>query len=356
MKKTRRDFIRSLSAAAALATLSPLKLLAAGEQAPARKPTAIDPMSLVNPELRPALQAMLKAGPMPKLPANVSLSQILDFRRATDHPVQFLPQPAVTERMVPVAKGAPDVRIYIINSTPGTTKPAILHMHGGGYIIGTARGNVPSLQRMARTLDCVIVTVEYRLAPEAHFPASLNENYAALKYLHTNARTLGVDPTRIAITGESAGGGHAAMLAIHARNRSEVPILFQSLVYPMLDDRTGSTRNPAPYIGTFTWNRDYNRLGWSSLLGKLPATSPSREPNLSGLPPTWLGVGSLDLFIDEDLDFAHRLIDSGIPTELLVIPGAYHGFDNIAPTASVSKEFTRSRLTALARAFGTKLL
>lgn len=173
---------------------------------------------------------------------------------------------------------------------------------------------------------------------------------------------MGADRARIAVAGESAGGGHAAILAIAARDRSEVPVLFQSLVYPMLDDRTGSTSNPAAHIGTFFWTRELNRFGWTSFLGKaagsrtVPAGAvPARVENLIGLASAWIGVGAIDLFVDEDIDHAKRLIAAGVPTELVVVPGAPHGFDFVQ-AASISKQFTLARYNALARAFGVKQL
>jgi acetyl esterase/lipase len=167
-----------------------------------------------------------------------------------------------------------------------------------------------------------------------------------------------VDHKRIAIGGESAGGGHAAMLAIAARDRKEIPIMFQLLIYPMLDDRTGSSRPVPPHIGEFIWTAHSNIFGWSSLLGlpagseKVPAGAvPARVENLSGLPPTFIVVGAIDLFIDEDIEYARRLLAAGIPTELHVIPGAYHGFDLLVPNAKVTTRFTEYWTTALRRAF-----
>jgi acetyl esterase/lipase len=215
------------------------------------------------------------------------------------------------------------------------------------------------LQRIALDHDCVIVTVDYRLAPETPFPGSLEDNYAALKWLHRSADSLGVDASRIVVMGESAGGGHAAMLAIAARDRGEAPIAFQLLIYPMLDDRTGSSRRVPPYVGAYVWLPAENRFAWSCLLG-MPAGSgmvpigavPARVENLVGLPPTFVGVGSIDLFVDEDIHYARRLITSGVPTELCVVSGAYHGFDVIAPEAARSKDFVVTWSAALARAFG----
>jgi acetyl esterase/lipase len=250
--------------------------------------------------------------------------------------------------------------VFVINAAASDRKrPAILHIHGGGFVAGTAAEAVPPLQQLALDHDCVIVTVEYRLAPETRFPGSLEDNYAALKWLHDSAGSLGVDTSRIAVMGLSAGGGHAAMLTIAARDRGEVPIAFQLLSYPMLDDRTGSSRHVPRYIGAYVWGAGSNRFGWSSLLGvpagsgKVPAGAvPARADNLAGLPPAFIGVGSVDLFVDEDIEYARRLILSGVSTELCVVPGAYHGFDLFAPEAPASKTYRATCNAALARAFG----
>ena len=358
---TRRDFVRAASSAAALAALPLSKSIAARDQA-AGESSNVDPMALVNPELRPALQAMLKAFPFPK--GEVSPAQLAALRKMNlGQKPRLLQQPSVGERSVPGRGGAPDVRVFVINAKAGERRPVILHTHGGGFVLGSAAGDVPTLQVLAQALDCVIVTVEYRLAPETPFPGSLEDNYAGLKWLHANADELGVDRSRIALAGESAGGGHAAMLAISARDRGEVPVTFQSLVYPMLDDRTGSTRKTPAHIGAFVWTPEYNRAGWAALLGRAPGgrdapagAVPARVENLAGLPPAWIGVGSIDLFVDEDVEYARHLIGAGVPTELVVVPGAYHGFDNLVPGASITRQFKLAQYNALARAFGVKQL
>ena len=203
----------------------------------------------------------------------------------------------------------------------------------------------------------MIVSVQYRLAPETRFPGPLEDAYAGLKWLHGNAAALGVDPGRIVVMGESAGGGLAAMLTIAARDRGEVPVAFQALIYPMLDDRTGSSRPVPPHIGQLIWTAESNRKGWQALLGRRPGAAtqpegavPARVKNLKGLPPTFIGVGSIDLFVNEDVEFARRLIDADVPTELLVIPGAFHGFQLIVPRAAISQQFNAALDAALARA------
>jgi acetyl esterase/lipase len=253
----------------------------------------------------------------------------------------------------------PDIPVYIVNPKAGHRSPGILHMHGGGFTASTARLSLPQVQTLATELDCPIVTVDYRLAPETTWEGSLGDNYAALLWLHQQGPQFGVDPTRIAIMGESAGGGHAALLGIAARDRGEVPIIFQCLTYPMLDDRSGTSRKLADHIGYFGWNAEANHFGWASFLGCEPggehvpiAGVPARCEDLSGLPPAWLGVGGLDLFVEEGIDYALRLNRAGVPAELLVVPGAFHGFDSFARDAAVSRRFTQARLDALRRGLG----
>jgi acetyl esterase/lipase len=268
-----------------------------------------------------------------------------------------LPDVPVMVRTIGVPR-APDVAIHIVNARPGTQRGAILHTHGGGFISGSPRIDVPNLQAMARALDCVIVSVDYRLAPETAWQGSREDTYAALKWLHDHATELGADPARIAVMGESAGGGHAALLAITARDRGEVPLVFQCLIYPMLDDRTGSARAVAWPQGQVLWTEAKNRYGWRSFLGQQPGTAtvpanavPARVSSVAGLPPAFIGVGALDLFVDEDVAYATRLIDAGIATELIVVPGAVHGFDLFAQTSAIAKSFHAARLAALHRAF-----
>jgi acetyl esterase/lipase len=195
-------------------------------------------------------------------------------------------------RLIPVGKLHPDVAIYIINAKPGTSRPAILHTHGGGFVTGSAEQSVRQLQELCTKLDCVAVSVEYRLAPETTFAGSIEDNHAGLKWLHRNAAEIGADPARIAVMGESAGGGHAALLAITARDRGEVPLCFQCLIYPMLDDRTGTTRPVKPWVGRLVWTVAKNRFGWECFLGtpaglaRAPRGAvPARVENLVGLPP-----------------------------------------------------------------------
>ncbi len=243
-----------------------------------------------------------------------------------------------------------------------TPTPAVLHLHGGGYIGSSVAAMFGVLKKLSAELDCLVVSVDYRLAPETPFPGSLEDNYAALAWLHANAGPLNIDPARIAVMGESAGGGHAAALAIAARDRGEYHLASQVLIYPMLDDRTGSlVHMPASSpVGAFIWTAASNVLGWSSLLG-MPAGSaspphgsvPSRVADLRGLPPAWIGVGTLDLFHDEDVAYADRLKAAGVATTLELVSGAYHGFDILVKKSPLTKAFEHSWKSALRRAFNT---
>src|SRR5271154_1323767 len=358
---TRRAFVRGgLTAGIGIGIAPELLRSAVSQQAAAATPSpvtaaAADPYAMVDPELL----ATIKQFPSP--PPAFTSETLVDARKLPAFPPLPSPAPQPVERHIPGASGAPELRLVIVDPAPGTKgRPAFLHIHGGGYVMGFAGQFNPFLQAVAQHCGCLVVSVDYRLAPETHFPGSLEDNYTALRWLYKNSDELGVDRKRIAIGGESAGGSHSALLAIAARDRREIPILFQLLIYPALDDRTGSTRRPPPYIGQFVWNAGSNRFGWTSFLG-VPAGSPTvpagavpaRVENLAGLPPAFIGVGALDLFVDEDVEYARHLIDPGVPTELLVVPGAFHGFDVFVPDAAVSKRFTESWMVALRRAFAT---
>ncbi len=250
----------------------------------------------------------------------------------------------------------PPVAAYLANPQPGRSGPAILHMHGGGFTASTALQSLPEVQRTAIALDCPILTVEYRLAPETIWEGSLGDNYSALIWLHEHAAQIGVDRQRIAVMGESAGGGHAALLAIAARDRGEVPIAFQCLTYPMLDDRTGTSRKLAEHLGYYGWNSETNYFGWRAFLGCEPggddvpvAAVPARQQDLLKLPPTWIGVGGLDLFVEENLAYAAGLNHAGVSVEALVLPGAFHGSDSFVREADISRRFRAARLDALRR-------
>ena len=272
--------------------------------------------------------------------------------------VPDFPDIAVSERHIPGPQGAPDVRVLVyLPKNVSTSVPALLWIHGGGYVIGNADQADAQIKAIVTATGCAAVSVDYRLAPETPHPGPVEDCYAALKWLHVNANDLGVDATRIAIGGDSAGGGLTASLALLTRDRGEVPLVLALLIYPMLDDRTVTSLEPHPYTGEYIWTPDSNRFGWTSLLGQEPGganVSPyaaaARAEKLEGLAPTFIGVGTLDLFLEEDIEYARRLIRAGVPTELHVYPGAFHAFP-LAAEAKVSQAFVRDQLNALARAF-----
>jgi acetyl esterase/lipase len=315
---------------------------------------------LVAPELLSALDAF------PSF--DIDLGMIAELRAGGIRRDGLMPLPLspaqqavhCEQRFVPGPTAAPGVRVLIYRP-PGSAadaRPAYLHMHGGGYVLGTAELNDGSNRQLAHDLGCIVASVDYRLAPETPFPGAVEDCYAVLEWLHREARPIGVDATRIAIGGESAGGGHAAALALLNRKRGEFPICFQLLDAPMLDDRTGSNPDPHPYCGEFIWTPAKNRMGWQALLGREPGgpdvpaeAVPARAVDLAGLPPTFIAVGALDLFLEESVEYARRLIRAGVPTELHVIPGAFHGFGIGGDRAPQVETHNRLRCDALARAF-----
>jgi triacylglycerol lipase len=208
---------------------------------------------------------------------------------------------------------------------------------------------------LASELRCAIYSVDHRLAPEAPHPAPVEDIYSVFAWLHTNAGRLGLDPARIGIKGESGGGGFAAAAALYARDRPGPKFAFQHLIYPMIDDRTAVRKDLHPCVGEFVWTQENNHFGWRSLLGEEPGsagTSPyaaaARAADVSGLPPTYISVGGLDLFLEENLTYADRLSRAGVPVELHMYPRAYHGFYRVM-NARVTRQAEHDTREALRR-------
>ncbi len=350
MDISRRAWIGGSMAVATMAMFADARLAIAANSTPL-------PMNLVHPELRALLPQIEKFMAMQPALMRATLGEARNPKMAFSRP----PASDVPHEMrrIPGGRGQPEVAIRVVNAKPGTSRPAILHTHGGGYILGTAESAVYDLQQICKALDCVAVSVDYRLAPETTYAGSIEDNYAGLKWLHAHAAEIGADSAKIAVMGESAGGGHAALLAITARDRGEVPLCFQCLIYPMLDDRTGTSRPVPAHVGTIIWTPEKNRFGWECFLGTVPGKAsaprgavPARVADLKSLPPAFIGVGTLDLFLDEDIDYAQRLNAAGVLTELNIVPGAFHGFDAIAAALPVGKVFNAAKLNALRRGFG----
>src|SRR5262245_1468409 len=311
----------------------------------------------VDPEIRVVLEAMPTDGAVDlnNIPAARAKMRKLFTKMQANLPA--IEGVNGHDHSVPGRQGDPAVRVrvYQPHERPRLL-PALLWIHGGGYVMGDIEQDDRLMQQLVTRVGCVAVSVDYRLPPEHPFPAPVEDCYAGLQWLFAHVGDLGVEPSRIAIGGASAGGGLAAGLALLTRDRGEVPVAFQLLIYPMIDDRNVT---PASYAITDprVWHRESNRLGWKAYLGRdgggedvSPDAAATRATDLTRLPSAYIPVGALDLFIDENIEYAQRLIQAGVPTELHVYPGAFHGFDMLAPSAAVSKQFKAERDTALKRA------
>jgi acetyl esterase/lipase len=250
-----------------------------------------------------------------------------------------------TDYEVPGDPAVP-VRVHRPKGTEGA-RPGVYSIHGGGYVIGTNLMDDPILDELCPTLGLVGVSVEYRLAPETPYPGPLEDCYRGLQWTHEHAEELGIDPNCIGVMGVSAGGGLAAALCLLARDRGEVPVAFQLLDQPMLDDRQVTLSSQQD--GLAVWSANSNTFGWKAYLGDLygradvPYTAaPARAIDLADLPPSFVSVGAADGFRDEDIEYALRLNRAGVPTALHVYPGACHGFNVIARDAAISKQATRN--------------
>ena len=251
----------------------------------------------------------------------------------------------------------PKVRclLYQPKAEADKNRAGYLHIHGGGYLFGSPDGSDLSNLLIASKLGVTVLSVDYRLAPEHPIPAPLEDCYAGLAYLHEQAEELRVDVSRIGIGGESAGGGLAAALAIKARDAGKYSVCFQALTYPMLDDRTGSEQNPGdPLVGEFVWTRQLNQYGWSRYLADAERAAPQVPARLdfyAGLPPTWMFTATMDLFRDENIDYARRLMEAEVSCDLVVYPGACHGFQMVEGS-KISKRYRKDFMEALERGLG----
>jgi len=261
---------------------------------------------------------------------------------------RLAPPPAIDlgeESLLVETAGRAPVRVLAVRPAGlPSPLPAFLHVHGGGYVMGASASMALQARRMAESLGCLVLSVDYRIAPEAPYPGPLEDCYTVLQWMHSNEAELELDPHRIAIGGESAGAGLVAALALLARDRGGPSVLFQSMTAPMLDDRTVVRPPQNPWVGHIGWSPESNGFGWSAYLGDIAPGSETvpeyaaaaRARDLQGLPPALIQVGALDLFLDECMEYARRLMVAGVPTELHVYPGAHHSFETWAPFAHVS--------------------
>ncbi|WP_229075846.1 alpha/beta hydrolase [Actinoplanes sp. DH11] len=264
----------------------------------------------------------------------------------------------VEERSVPGLDGDPDVSLLICRPVHATgTLGCVYHTHGGGMILGDSRAGVAEMLDWAERFGLVVVSVEYRLAPETPHPGPVNDCWAGLVWTAEHADELGFDPGRLIVAGASAGGGLAAALALMARDRNGPALLGQMLIYPMIDDRN-DTPSAVQMAGRGVWDRTSNATGWGALLGAAvggpdvsPYAAPARATDLSNLPPAFIDVASAETFRDEDVAYASRIWQAGGVAELHVWPGGFHGFDGMVPSAAISQEARAARVRWLSRLF-----
>ncbi|OBK64126.1 alpha/beta hydrolase [Mycobacterium sp. 1165178.9] len=296
-----------------------------------------DAIADVDPELRSPL--------LPLLPGSTNARTLPLVRKVFRLSLKPGEGVTVTERRI---AGDPAVRVLV--TTPAehdAPRPAVLWIHSGGMILGSPQFEAPFSGRLARELGAVVVSPDYRLAPEHPFPAALDDCMAVLRWMLASADELGIDPQRIAVAGGSAGGGLSAAVAQRSHDE-RIPLRAQVLIYPILDDRTALCEDH-DRRGRFMWTPAASKFAWTAYLGRQPRMSdapeyaaPARRTDLAGLPPAWIGAGDLDLLHEESVRYAEQLKACGVPCELVTVPKMYHGADLIASKAASMQEFSRS--------------
>lgn len=307
-----------------------------------------------EPYFDPAVRAALETGaPTGEVRAE-NLAKVRANRLLLNDGILLSDKVTRTDITVEGPPGALELRLRIHRPKDAEGElPALFWMHGGGYVIGAPEQDDLRFDRWCQRFGLVGVVPEYRLAPEHPYPAAIEDSYAGLRWVKEQGAQLGIDPTRVGIGGPSGGGGLAAGLGLLVRDRGELDIDYQMLIYPMIDDRrTSVTANWTVPV----WSPESNAFGWASYLGDLfgtdevpPYAAAAREIHPSGLPPTYIMVGSLDGFADEDIDYAKRLNHAGVDVELHVYPGAPHGFEGFAPFTDVARQARRDINGWLAR-------
>ncbi|MBV9232131.1 MAG: alpha/beta hydrolase [Chloroflexi bacterium] len=299
---------------------------------------------------------------LPPLSVPRDANDFITFRHVLDEMLdRWYERPAsehvlIEDREGPCTGGMREVPVRIYTPVARTgLLPALLWIHGGGFTVGSPKEDDFLLARIVEEVGCLVVAAEYRLAPEHPFPAAIDDCYATLLWMALHAQELGVDRDRLAIAGLSSGGGLCAGLGLMARDRGEVKVCFQMPLYACLDDRH-LTASSYEITDARSWNRELSLKSWEVYLGTTsrddvsPYAAPSRASNLAGLPPTYMMIGTHDLLRDENIDYATRLMQAGVPTEFHVYPGAFHAFEIAAPNARISQRATAEYIGALKRA------
>lgn len=309
---------------------------------------------LIDPEVAVPLEGLLEA-----LPGGFNAIGDIVQRRATvtamlsGVEVPDNPNVAKEDRVIAGPDGEPDIPVRIYRPVNATgTLPGIYFIHGGGMILGTVDGEDPVATMICDLVGAVVVSVEYRLSPETPHPGPVEDCYAGLTWTAKNAAELGIDPDRLAVYGASAGGGLTIATAMLARDRGGPALSFMMPIYPMLDD-TNTTTSSQEITDVGIWDRSGNIEAWAWYLGGKEAdayAAPTRAEDLSGLPPAFIDVGTVDLFLDEDIAFVQRLIAAGVPTEFHIHPGAYHAAETFAAEAALAQRIWGLRIDALKRA------
>jgi acetyl esterase/lipase len=312
------------------------------------------------PPFDPELAAVLKA--LPEAPATVTRPMIPAIRETLVTPPETVigDRPIVySDRTVTGPPGGADLTLTMLErSDRRRGGPAIYYIHGGGMIVGDRWMGTGAIIDWVDDLDAMVITVEYRLAPEHPYPAPIDDCYSGLLWVGAHQAELEFDPGQLVIAGASAGGGLAAGVTLRVRDQGGPQLAAQVLIYPMLDDRNVTTSS-YQFDGIGRWDRGSNATGWDAYLGELRQVdevpiyaAPARACDLSNLPPTFIDVGSAEVFRDEDVAYASQMWADGGTCELHVWPGAFHGCDMAAPEAKLSQAMMETRTKWLRRTLG----